>query len=286
MEKPLKYPWIIAFGILLALGMVGNACAGAVPALDTLLGYQGGSNNNPHNLSSQATHGKLRAVNDGSTDSTRICVYCHTPHGATAQSTLWNRFAPSGMGTFPLYNQTAIAIDDPAIVGTSRYKNDGSVEYPNGATKLCLSCHDGATAVGTLVNGTAITMEYSDLNAWVSSGSPQVNPNVILSPANFNLTHPVSFVYNGDVVTHINGPGGKSGYALPADPDVRLDGQQRMQCTTCHDPHVDTRNVAYSLPFWRNTDTGFDAGNGGNNDYDNTCKECHTTGTPTGVPHL
>jgi hypothetical protein len=38
-----------------------------------------------------------------------------------------------------------------------------------------------------------------------------------------------------------------------------------MQCTTCHDPHDDTR-AAIDIPFWRQT-TG--------SPYDDVCGACH-----------
>lgn len=268
-------------GFILSLSCLATPLWAAMDIPSELLGYMAGNNDNPHNLSKMATHGKIQAVDDGSIEATQICTYCHTPHGATAQSTLWNRRPPTNMGSFPLYDQDLnLAIDDAAISGTSKYRLNADQgagdEYPNGATKLCLSCHDGATAIGTMAVGPPITMNFDTLADRPASAF------AILDPSVFNRTHPVSFVYSGAVITYINGAGGKSGYTAPTDPDVRLDGQDRMQCTTCHDPHRHTRKGGYTLPFWANKDTGFDAGNGGNNDYDNTCKQCHGVipGTP------
>lgn len=272
-------------GLLLLLGLCVGSVWGAINDPTELLGHNGGMNDNPHNLSKHATHSKIKALDDGSIESTQLCIFCHIPHGATAQSTLWNRRPPAHMGSFPLYNQTGIVIGAPAIRDTSKYKLDADQgagdEYPNGSTKLCLSCHDGATAVGLLSVGPGITMNYDTLGAWAAAAPAQAS--TILDPATFNKTHPVSFVYTAAVRDYINGPGGKSGYVLPTDPDVRLDGQNRMQCTTCHDPHRHTRRGGYTLPFWANKDTGFDAANGGNNDYDNTCKQCHGTIPGTAV---
>lgn len=271
-------------GFLLLLAFITTPLWAAMDVPSELLGYNGGANDNPHNLSKMATHGKIKAVDDGSIEATAICVYCHTPHGATAQSTLWNRRPPVNMGSFPLYDQSSIVIGNPAISGTSKYKLNADQaagdEYPNGATKLCLSCHDGATAVGMLQVGPEIIMNYDTLQDWATANP--ATASLVLDPTNFNKTHPVSFVYTPAVRDYINGAGGKSGYALPTDPDVRLDGQNRMQCTTCHDPHRHTRKGGYTLPFWANKDNGLDSGNGGNNDYDNTCKQCHAT-TP-GAP--
>lgn len=250
--------------LLAAAALLAGAAAQAAPPASALLGYNGGNNNNPHNLSSQSQNA-VKAVSE-----TQICIFCHTPHGATPQSILWNRLAPTRMGSFPLYNSTPIAIDDVGIRDTSQYKDDGSVEYPNGATKLCLSCHDGATAIGLLADGTAINMTADFITDPAKIFDPTLTPP---NTEDFSRTHPVSFVYNGMVRDYINGAGGKSGYKLPtpADPLVRLDGQDRMQCTTCHNPHWNTRGAVagYDLPFWANY-SGDEAA-----DYDATCNVCH-----------
>lgn len=251
--------------IIISSTVCGGPVLGALLDPTLLLGYQNGANNNPHNLSRLATHGRPQAVNDGSINSSRICVFCHTPHGSAPQTTLWNRPDPANMGSFPLYG-TNLAIDDPAIVNTSQYKLNGvdGVEYPNGSTKLCLSCHDGATALGEMLNSTSISMTSGMGSAYVFDGV-----NLDLS-----TSHPVSFVYDATVIAYINAGGGKSGYQAPSDPDVRLDGQNRMQCTTCHNPHQDTRSAtSYTLPFWAN----FNGPGNENTDYDETCSSCHTS---------
>lgn len=274
---------IFVFAGLLMLVISG--WPGRVMAVDPtlLLGYNNGNNNNKHNLSVMAGHGGPKAVIDpNSNNDTRICVYCHTPHGGTPQSPLWNRKDPVRMGTFPLFDNgpdsTRIAIDNTDINGTTNYKTNGTdgVEYPNGATKLCLSCHDGATAIGEMANGTTIAMTQSTMN----------NKNLIFDPLDattndFAKTHPVSFYYDNAVAAYISVQPGKSIYSLPADPEVRLDSQGRMQCTTCHNPHMDTRQGGYTLPFWSNYDS-----NGANevSDYDTTCGQCHTDKGSSGSP--
>jgi len=214
---------------------------------------------NKHNLSSLSGN-NVRATTD-----TRICVFCHTPHNASAQSALWNRKNPATT-IFPLYNDIAgtLNIDDPAIVPLSQYDNSNPATYPNGATRLCLSCHDGVSAVGEVLNGlelftSKIAMSYETLNAAGGSGV-----------VTLDTSHPVSFVYNGAVKSAINAAEGVAdniNYQLPTI--VPLDGQERMQCTTCHDPHEDTRSAGYTLPFWRNY-SGNDI-----TDYDGTCQDCH-----------
>ncbi len=221
---------------------------------------------NKHNLSSTSMN-NVRASTD-----TRICVFCHTPHGGTAQSPLWNRKDPT-TASFPLYNSTTLNIDDAAIVSASQYTNTDPSTYPNGATRMCLSCHDGVSAIGEVLTGlenftSKIAMNFNTLLDAYPTSYNASGAKVVVDLAS---SHPVSFVYNATVRDYINSPaGGAVGdvYSLPTV--VPLDSKQRMQCTTCHDPHEDTRTGTYTLPFWRNRSSGNDI-----TDYDSTCLDCH-----------
>lgn len=258
------------------------------------LGFQGGANGNPHNLSSLAdpTPQAPRVTpRPKATDTTEICVFCHTPHSATPQSTLWNRLAPERMGSFPLFNSAyaldpsgLFAIDDTDIAGVTEYKLDDNdpataFEYPNGATKLCLSCHDGATALGVLADGRVVTMTQDTITEPTMFWDPVSGTGM-----DFSKSHPVSFVYNDTVVNYINNNTTKADvYKLPATTSrIKLDGQKRMQCTTCHEPHFDSRSAGHTYPFWRNA--GVVPSGTDEDDYDATCAECHTP-RRTFTPH-
>lgn len=212
---------------------------------------------NKHNLSSTSLNAVKATVLSGET---RICVFCHTPHGASADSALWNRKAP--LGSFSLYNSLTLNIDDVGVLVDNSLYN--TTDYPNGASRMCLSCHDGVSAIGEVLSEiTPIEMTISTLD---------------LRPSKINLvsSHPISFVYNDTVKDAINAAEGAlfdGNYTLPDTSIVTLDGSSRMQCTTCHDPHDDTRVGTYDLPFWRYTTgtTAIDAVN----DYDVTCGTCH-----------
>lgn len=233
------------------------------------LGENDGDNDNPHNLSSLSKNSTYKAVSE-----TQICIFCHVPHGATPQSILWGRPDPLGPnldGTFPVFALTSIqdpgnnlGIDDDAIKATTLYGNNTNPnEYPNGASKLCLSCHDGVTAIGILANNTVIDM----------------NTNTIApGPAKIDLaiSHPISFVYTQAVETYLNSAAASKTYDFnyySGSKVIPLDGQSRIQCTVCHEPHKNTKIGTYSLPFWRMAGKGADAAA----DYDITCKECHST---------
>jgi len=68
----------------------------------------------------------------------RVCIFCHTPHRARGDiSALWNR--------------------DDSLVTYIPYESStmyAAVGQPTGASKLCLSCHDGTIALGALVSET------------------------------------------------------------------------------------------------------------------------------------
>lgn len=223
------------------------------------LGELGGANSNPHNLSSLSTgdNSDYRALTE-----TQICIFCHTPHGATPQSTLWSRPDPQGMGFFPIRAGLGID-DDPGIVSVTRYSNtySASGDYPNGASKLCLSCHDGVTAMGILANNEEIDM----------TTPPTLSANFDID---LSISHPISFVYTTAVRDYLNTlvPGS---YTLTAA--AYLDGDSRVQCTSCHQPHQDTRGIGTNLPFWR-VGTGNRA-----TDYAPVCVSCHV-GSPPGTP--
>lgn len=261
------------------------------------LGWQGGANNNPHNLSSLSSN-SVRAM-DGET--TEICVFCHTPHGATPQTPLWSRPDPVRMGSFTTYNSTILDASGVfAIAGIAESQYGVNLppgeEYPNGATKLCLSCHDGVTSIGVLANGQSIAMTSDTITSPTMYWDP-LNPGAgtLLSPGmDFSKSHPVSFVYDAVVVPQINALktdlGGGDEYKLPAAASrIKLEsraGKTWMQCTSCHEPHKDTRDnpVGYPYPFWRNA--GIVPGDPGA-DYAAACAACHisTIDGTTPTPH-
>jgi len=223
------------------------------------LGDGGGVNAHPHNLSTNNNSSNPGVIR--STTEDQICIFCHTPHGGSAKGPLWNRpdpTVPAG-GTFDLSARPALNIADPLIVPISLYDNSDPESYPNGATRLCLSCHDGVTAIGTFLVG----------NATMTDNYMSVAGTIDLSS-----THPVSFVYNNATK--------KPAMSIPIAGDAaKLDGADRMQCTTCHDPHTHTNDGTYTLPMWRYYGSG---GTDENADYSAMCTSCHV-GTP-GVPDI
>jgi hypothetical protein len=246
----------VASGLLIVLLWGASALAASQKLA---AGVPAGNNDHPHNMSSTGSS-SVQAL-PGETD--QICIFCHTPHNSSDRGALWNRpdiTSPLGGGNFPLYGRlTEIIIDD-----ITEAKYGGGNEYPNGSTRLCLSCHDGVTAVGAVIS------------AWGGPIADSIGPMTTMI-IDLSTSHPVSFTYDAAVLLpalNAKATVTANRYQLPAV--GILDDQSRMQCTACHDPHVDTNDGSYLLPMWRKY-TGIEA-----DDYDDTCGECHIGGATSG----
>lgn len=126
--------------VVLPVGLVGAALAANIWAA-TLFTNQGSITNTRHNLSQSSLPAATISMMDGSrNDYGEVCVYCHTPHGANQAATapLWNRTLKDT--TFKTYNQ----------LGTSSLTQ--TVRQPGGSSLTCLSCHDGQTAIDSVIN--------------------------------------------------------------------------------------------------------------------------------------
>ena len=258
------FPLLILWFSVISVTGVYALPASMTLGFDTNPGVDGIQNAHPHNLSSASTS-TIHAPGGGED---QVCKFCHTPHGGSAEGPLWNRINPLGPasdGTFPLYNGGADATLNLTTIADAQYNAAIAADptkYPNGATRLCLSCHDGVTAVGEVIDGgvlASLTMSaYGTID--------------------LSTSHPVSFVYNAAVEAAL-----PAGFNRPAVGSVvKLDDQERMQCTTCHDPHNDTNNGGtYTLPMWRLYTGTTEAA-----DYDNTCLTCHSVVPGIGNLHL
>ncbi len=240
--------------VFLLLALILAEVAGAKPLRE----LNGAVTGNRHDFSKDNLGAPIHSSNED-----RVCIFCHTPHGASAQSTLWNRPSPLDDKAFRLNSSASLVIKGAGKVASGYDESDRS-KYPNGSTRLCMSCHDGVVAIGTVLNGT-IADGDTIKDAYVGD----VDLNKVIDLA---TSHPVSFTYNAAVVTAIDssvkGPGK---YGLPVLTDVPLDGDDRMQCTTCHDPHEDTRATDLTQPpFWRHVVVG-----NPNASYDQVCNTCH-----------
>jgi len=170
--------------------------------------------NTKHNLSVSGS-GAVKATSEQ-----EICVFCHFPHNANPAEPLWNH-ALSGETYTPYFSNTLFA----AAPG-----------QPSGRSKLCLSCHDGTVAVGSVRHmprgggsGTITGLE-NPLTGQFALGT------------DLSDDHPVSITYdigNSELVP----------VATLESNGIKLDENGQIQCGSCHDPHSDTYPKFLRKPF-------------------------------------
>ncbi|MFQ5427493.1 MAG: cytochrome c3 family protein [Thermodesulfobacteriota bacterium] len=150
------------------------------------------------------------------TTTTRICIFCHAPHNTNPAGPMWNR-EDSG-ATYDIYQSDTVV----ATMG-----------QPTGSSKLCLSCHDGTIAIGSLMNVTGVV---GPANLPVTGPGVNAGKLTAVSTAYIGTDlrddHPLSFDYALSSPDNLEI---KADTALPAE--VRLDKNNMVQCTSCHDPH-------------------------------------------------
>lgn len=183
----------------------------AVPAM-------AGIGTTKHNLGNTGT-GSQRTVSGTS----EICIFCHTPHNAGSQGPLWNRNSTAAVSA---------TYDSPTL------NNKVNLAYLSSATAvapLCLSCHDGATALGSVLNTFGKNMTVGVMTGSAALGNDLSND------------HPVGMTYDATIDTS---PYGVTGLrtAVTSNPGPTtgpLTGWFRtggtytnmMDCSTCHDVH-------------------------------------------------
>ncbi|MCG7971553.1 MAG: hypothetical protein JBO36_12940, partial [Candidatus Thiodiazotropha taylori] len=114
-----------------------------------------------HNLSSTGP-GPVKSNTED-----RICIFCHTPHASAPDSPLWNR------------SSTGVYID---YLSSTTHADAGTM---SSSSVLCLSCHDGTIALGTIGRPGTIT----DLN------NTFITDRALLG-TDLSDDHPVSIIYN------------------------------------------------------------------------------------------
>lgn len=208
-----------------------------------------------HNLSSSGT-GTTK-----STTESEICAFCHTPHSAeSSQPTpLWNKTLQNT--TYTPYSSSSL--DAATIQGSS-------AGQPLGSSKLCLSCHDGVIALGSVrvLRGQQNVVIQGGTQVTMPAGTGATTGYTRLLGADLTNDHPISVTYDATLsdrdgelrrptmTTAANGNtlnrwgtvfGARAqgdGYKplLPLEPTGSNKAGQ-VQCTTCHDPHIRETNL-------------------------------------------
>lgn len=154
-----------------------------------------------HNMSVSGP-GTIKATTES-----EICIFCHISHHARVDHPLWNRADP-GL-TYTLYGSSTTM---------------ANIGQPDGSSILCLSCHDGTIALGSILSqSTPITMAggVTTMPAGVSNLTKDISDD-----------HPFSFPYDASLAAangQLANPNSLTG-------PVKLENG-KLQCTSCHDPH-------------------------------------------------
>jgi len=134
------------------------------------------------------------------TTDSRICLPCHTPHGAdmtVSDAPLWNHDVT--VDTYTLYSSSTL---------------NATMTQPAGVSKLCLSCHDGTVALDSFGGATGTDFIATPITTLESE-------------------HPVSFTYDTALATADGGLHDPS--STPAVAALLFSGE--MECASCHDVH-------------------------------------------------
>lgn len=136
----------------------------------------------------------------------QVCLPCHTPHNALLpgdDNVLWNHAVTNQ--TFVMYRS--------------------GIGQPEAPSKLCLSCHDGVTAIDNYGGGPA-------------------NPSVVITGSaafgtDLSNDHPIGVQYPTALTSEYRDPntfapgiGGGPGVRV-----VTINGINRVECTSCHNAH-------------------------------------------------
>jgi predicted CXXCH cytochrome family protein len=133
----------------------------------------------------------------------QTCIFCHTPHNAnSALVPLWNH-TTSG-STYVLYASGTL---------------NATAGQPGGASKACLSCHDGSVALDSYGGATGTHNMTGDKMIGVDLSND----------------HPVGFTYDAALAT------ADGGLVTPASVSLVVTNvplfSAKVECATCHNVH-------------------------------------------------
>ncbi len=192
-----------------------------------------------HNLSVTGP-GPIKAVSE-----TQVCVFCHTPHHADSSGPHWNH-SLSAVANYTVPSKTM-----------SRWGTLLSTppNQPDGDSRLCLSCHDGTVAIGSVVNigGAVTTISMQDSGTGLLTGGQLSSSDQTNFGTDLSGHHPVSIEVNAALLTDKEKQCTDGLVSLkvcnPAAPlkllatsNLYISGphtNRGVQCSSCHDAHED-----------------------------------------------
>jgi hypothetical protein len=183
--------WVARRCLVLFSVLLGSLLPGSVAVADVDLATKFANHttigNTRHNLTQRQTAGGGPAgvlMDPYRNDFQQVCVYCHTPHGANTDVglPLWNRTIKAT--TYTTYGS-------PSLTNTT-------VTQPGANSLACLSCHDGQTAVDSVINmpgsggyldSQKTSQSNAFLNTWNNSRGPDATVHVGLAGAECLACH-------------------------------------------------------------------------------------------------
>lgn len=167
----------------------------------------------------------------------QVCAFCHTPHGATRapRAPLWNR---------KLAGNTYIPYSSGSIDATD-------LGQPSGKSKLCLSCHDGTLALGSVnvLNGienpdVRVIGPGVEADERMPEGRGETTGYTRRLGVNLTNDHPISFTYDaaqaardGELVNPATSAHVRNRVRGASQPPLPLEND-KVECISCHDPHI------------------------------------------------
>ena len=206
-----------------------------LPARATFAQQQTSIVNSPHNLSASGP-GSIRA-----SEEQQICIFCHTPHNSAPITPLWNRNVP--MNAYTVYSSNSL---------------QARPGQPTGSSKLCLSCHDGTIALGSVLSRSQAIQMVGGMTTLPPGAKSNLGTDL-------SDDHPVSFRY--DTILAARNTKLRPPTNLPQQ--VKLDHSGEMQCTSCHDAHNDQFGKFLVM----------------DNSRSQLCTSCHNQGQTTVAAH-
>lgn len=160
--------------------------------------------------SAQTIVGTAHDLKGAGYGSDQVCIFCHTPHNAKTPQLvpLWNHNPTTQ--TFTLYSSGTLN----AVPG-----------QPTGASKACLSCHDGTIGVDS----------YGS-----HAGVPTLMAGAALLGTDLSNDHPVSFTYDAALATADGGLKTPFSASSVDNPSTVPLFSAKVECASCHNAHNDT----------------------------------------------
>ncbi|HEY3308714.1 MAG TPA: hypothetical protein VGJ93_09690 [Desulfuromonadaceae bacterium] len=207
---------------------------------------------------------EARQISANNPNATQVCIFCHTPHNASISVPLWNK----ALVNAPNVNSYQLYTSSPSL--TQHVKSNSKITAKS-ESLLCLSCHDGKTAINALhsindqqfypiVSGEYIVdmtldstpfalgdlgpgMAYTaNIGATRDATTGDISFGGSRTGTDLTDDHPIGFTYPQVVAARVSdfrvaGPASTTGTA--ENLGVRFFGpEKRVECSSCHNPHV------------------------------------------------